>query len=105
MSDLLEVKRLFCELAESLAAMRDFHWHDQHAVERIKAAEGRARYGAELAARAADGTPQDLLGLCFRPKADPRAERALRRPRRISSAEGSRSAPFVQRSCGLKNDL
>jgi hypothetical protein len=53
MSDLLEVHRLFCELADRLAELRALHPHDQQLVERIKAAEERAKYGAELAARPA----------------------------------------------------
>jgi hypothetical protein len=53
MSNLFEVQRSFRELASKLAALKEFQADDDEAVERINRAEQRARYGAELAARAA----------------------------------------------------
>lgn len=52
MSDLLEIRRLFHELADNLGALKEVHANDRQTVARIEIAEERAKRGAELASRA-----------------------------------------------------
>ena len=58
MSELLEIARMFGELADQLAAWIELHSHDPQATQSIEVAQQLAKRGAELAARAAAATRQ-----------------------------------------------
>jgi hypothetical protein len=53
MSELLEIERMFAELADKLEELVELHSNDHQAIERIQTAQQGAKSGADIAARAA----------------------------------------------------
>jgi hypothetical protein len=51
MSNLSELRRLFAELADNLAALKKIYANDPASVRRLEFAQQRAKYGADLAGR------------------------------------------------------